>query len=146
MGGGFGSDRSYGNPKNQNPHPVAHQFIADDEIKITSIPKRENPKEIFSDSFKEKLRNAGYKPVNRNSANRESVLAAKASSSLDFENNPSRLGNELVEGNLIEHQRFGVGKVLKIEGAGENAKATVKFKNSGTKQLLLKFAKFNILE
>jgi len=146
MGGSFGSDRSYGNPKNQNPHPVAHQFIADDKIKITNIPKRENPKEIFSDSFKEKLRNAGYKPVNRNSANRESVLAAKASSSLDFENNPSRLGNELVEGNLIEHQRFGVGKVLKIEGVGENAKATVEFKNSGTKQLLLKFAKFNILE
>ena len=51
----------------------------------------------------------------------------------------------LKEGDKIEHQRFGVGKVLKIEGAGENAKATVEFVHSGTKQLLLKFARFTIL-
>lgn len=51
----------------------------------------------------------------------------------------------LCEGDKIEHQRFGVGTVLKIEGKGENAKATVDFVNSGTKQLLLKFAKFSKL-
>lgn len=51
----------------------------------------------------------------------------------------------LVEGAKIEHQRFGVGTVLKLEGSGENAKATVQFVNSGTKQLLLKFAKFTII-
>lgn len=51
----------------------------------------------------------------------------------------------LVEGAKIEHQRFGVGTVLKLEGSGENAKATVQFVNSGTKQLLLKFAKFTIV-
>lgn len=51
----------------------------------------------------------------------------------------------LVEGVKIEHQRFGVGTVLKLEGSGENAKATVQFVNSGTKQLLLKFAKFTII-
>lgn len=51
----------------------------------------------------------------------------------------------LVEGTKIEHQRFGVGTVLKLEGSGENAKATVQFVNSGTKQLLLKFAKFTII-
>ena len=52
----------------------------------------------------------------------------------------------LVEGAKIEHQRFGVGTVLKLEGSGENAKATVQFVNSGTKQLLLKFAKFTLIE
>lgn len=52
----------------------------------------------------------------------------------------------LVEGAKIEHLRFGVGTVLKLEGSGENAKATVQFVNSGTKQLLLKFAKFTIIE
>ena len=52
---------------------------------------------------------------------------------------------KLVEGAKIEHQRFGVGTVLKLEGSGENAKATVQFVNSGTKQLLLKFAKFTII-
>ena len=51
----------------------------------------------------------------------------------------------LKEGNVIEHQRFGVGKVIKIEGSGENTKATVEFKNAGTKQLLLKFAKYTII-
>ena len=51
----------------------------------------------------------------------------------------------LKEGQLIEHQRFGIGRVIKIEGAGENTKATVEFKNAGTKQLLLKFAKYTII-
>ena len=52
----------------------------------------------------------------------------------------------LKEGNRIEHQRFGVGMVVKLEGKGENAKATVEFVNSGSKQLLLKFAKFTIIQ
>jgi DNA helicase-2/ATP-dependent DNA helicase PcrA len=58
----------------------------------------------------------------------------------------SAIGNiGLKEGNVIEHQRFGIGKVIKIEGTGENTKATVEFKNAGTKQLLLKFAKYTIV-
>ena len=51
----------------------------------------------------------------------------------------------LKEGNVIEHQRFGVGTVIKVEGSGENTKATVEFKNAGIKQLLLKFAKYTIV-
>ena len=62
---------------------------------------------------------------------------SKPSSSVD--------NNGLREGNVIEHQRFGVGKVIKLEGVGENQKATVEFKNAGTKQLLLKFAKFRVI-
>jgi len=58
----------------------------------------------------------------------------------------SAIGNiGLQEGNVIEHQRFGIGRVIKIEGSGENTKATVEFKNAGTKQLLLKFAKYTIV-
>lgn len=57
----------------------------------------------------------------------------------------SSAAGSLCEGCRIEHQRFGIGKVLKIEGTGENTKATVEFQNAGTKQLLLKFAKFTIL-
>jgi DNA helicase-2/ATP-dependent DNA helicase PcrA len=48
-------------------------------------------------------------------------------------------------GSIIEHQRFGIGVVQKLEGTGENTKATVEFKNAGTKQLLLKFARFSIV-
>ena len=52
----------------------------------------------------------------------------------------------LREGNVIEHQRFGIGTVVKVEGSGENTKATVEFKNAGVKQLLLKFAKYTIIK
>lgn len=67
------------------------------------------------------------------------------SSSSASQGSSSAGSGRLVEGAKIEHQRFGVGTVLKLEGSGENAKATVQFVNSGTKQLLLKFAKFTII-
>lgn len=53
--------------------------------------------------------------------------------------------DSLRAGNVIEHQRFGIGDVLKVEGTGENMKATVQFRNAGTKQLLLKFAKYKVI-
>ncbi|MEN9917623.1 MAG: hypothetical protein RL662_59 [Bacteroidota bacterium] len=49
------------------------------------------------------------------------------------------------EGMLIKHERFGIGKVIVIEGDPASRKATVEFENSGTKQLLLKFARFEIV-
>ena len=48
-------------------------------------------------------------------------------------------------GAIVQHERFGVGEVLTTEGAGENAKATIKFQNAGVKTLLLKFAKLKII-
>ena len=53
--------------------------------------------------------------------------------------------NELQKGNVIEHERFGVGDVIRVEGSGDNCKATVKFRNAGEKQLLLKFARFKVI-
>ena len=58
---------------------------------------------------------------------------------------PSR-GVELKEGNIILHNRFGRGEVLRVEGTGDNTKATVQFENVGVKQLLLKFAKFEVID
>jgi len=75
-----------------------------------------------------------------------SLGSSSSSSGSAFCSSTSSAGSgKLVEGAKIEHQRFGVGTVLKLEGSGENAKATVQFVNSGTKQLLLKFAKFTII-
>ena len=54
------------------------------------------------------------------------------------------LGN-VQAGQMIEHERFGIGEVIKIEGTGENTKATVRFQNAGEKQLLLKFARFKVI-
>lgn len=48
-------------------------------------------------------------------------------------------------GTVIRHERFGIGKILSIEGDTSSRKATVEFENSGTKQLLLKFARFDIV-
>ena len=85
---------------------------------------------------------------NRNSsvASASSVSASSSvSSASSVSSSVSSSFGGLKEGCKIEHQRFGVGVVRKIEGQGENAKATVEFQNSGVKQLLLKYAKYTIL-
>ena len=78
-------------------------------------------------------------------ASASSVSSAYSVSSSVSSSSGSSFGG-LKEGCKIEHQRFGVGFVRKIEGQGENAKATVEFQNSGVKQLLLKYAKYTILD
>ena len=122
---GGGDDDSFGSSnlpwkKNrwmQNPHPVATQFRADPKPRAVPPRREEPPVDSFSDSFKRQLHPSPLPPHS----------------------------SPLQPGATIEHQRFGIGKVLKVEGEGENAKATVEFRNAGTKQLLLKFAKFNVL-
>jgi DNA helicase II / ATP-dependent DNA helicase PcrA len=52
--------------------------------------------------------------------------------------------DKITQGMTVEHQRFGTGKILKVEGVPPNRKATVFFQNAGTKQLLLKFARLRI--
>ncbi|KAA6332910.1 hypothetical protein EZS27_018630, partial [termite gut metagenome] len=49
-------------------------------------------------------------------------------------------------GQTVEHERFGMGEILHIEGEGENTKASILFKNAGNKQLLLRFARLRIVE
>ncbi len=48
-------------------------------------------------------------------------------------------------GQYIEHERFGLGEVLKVEGEGDSAKALIRFENAGEKQLLLRFARFKVV-
>jgi len=106
----------------QNPRPVATQFKADPKPRMVPPRQPEKPVDPFGPNFK-RVYNA--------------VAPRKMASE------PS--AGDLREGCTIEHQRFGVGRVLKIEGTGENTKATVEFRNAGTKQLLLKFAKFKVI-
>ena len=118
----------------QNPRPVATQFKADPKPRAVAPRQPEKPVDPFSDGFKRQLNVASggrYKPVNRAVPPRPMASDASAS--------------DLHVGSTIEHQRFGIGSVVKIEGTGENTKATVEFRNTGTKQLLLKFAKFKII-
>ena len=59
---------------------------------------------------------------------------------------PAQSSTGLKEGSVIEHERFGIGSVLSIEGSGDNAKARIKFLNVGEKTLLLKFARYKVLK
>lgn len=58
----------------------------------------------------------------------------------------SNESNGLSAGIVIRHERFGKGTILAVEGKGDNANALVEFENVGRKKLLLKFAKFKVLE
>lgn len=58
---------------------------------------------------------------------------------------PGPVNAGISAGQTIEHERFGIGEVIKVEGTGDNCKATVQFKHVGIKQLLLKFAKFKVI-
>ena len=75
---------------------------------------------------------------------RMSAAVAKPTSA--SKTSASASSSNLCEGMVIEHQRFGRGTITKIEGAGENMKATVEFVHTGSKQLLLKFAKFTVVK
>ena len=120
----------------QNSRPVAGQFMADPKPKLTTPHKAETAVNPFSESFEQKLRQTGrWSRVSRAMAN-----GGRATSS-----SPSAEVPSLNVGNVIEHQRFGKGTVVNIEDTGENRKATVKFEQTGTKQLLLKFAHFKVI-
>ena len=51
----------------------------------------------------------------------------------------------IVVGNIVEHNRFGRGEVIAIEGNGPNKKAEIKFGTVGKKKLLLQFAKLKVI-
>lgn len=111
-------------------------------------PKPASDTSSSSSSSRESLSSGNFKSVRALDAARR-ILGNNRSSSVSSTSSVSSSSGSsfgaLKEGCKIEHQRFGVGIVRKIEGQGENAKATVEFQNSGVKQLLLKYAKYTIL-
>ena len=116
-------------------------------------PKPASDTSSSSSSSRESLSSGNFKSVRALDAARRILgnnrsLSVSSTSSVSSSAGSSSSGSSfgaLKEGCKIEHQRFGVGVVRKIEGQGENAKATVEFQNSGVKQLLLKYAKYTIL-
>ena len=117
----------------QNSRPVASQFVADPRPRITGH-REEPPADPFSSRFKRTYVQSGGN-LRRLSDAVKSPVGKEAPTA-----KPA-----LSEGNVIEHERFGIGNVLRVEGTGENTKATVQFRNAGTKQLLLKFARYKII-
>ena len=129
----FGNTYQRQSNRMQNSRPVAGQFMADPQPKVTKPRKAEGAVTPFSSSFERKLQQEGrWAKVSKAITNGGRVLTGQNDVALK-------------EGNIIEHQRFGRGTVVKIEGAGENLKATVDFDSTGRKQLLLKFARYTIV-
>lgn len=137
----------------QNSKPVASQFVADskpslfdDEPETSHTSGRSslsegNFKSVRAlNAAKRYMETHSSHPASRSTGSSAASVSSSAASSAG---SPSC---GLQEGMKIEHQRFGRGTVLKIEGTGENTKATVEFVHSGTKQLLLKYAKFTVVD
>lgn len=137
----------------QNSKPVASQFVADpkpslfdDEPETSHTSGRSslsegNFKSVRAlNAAKRYMETHSSHPASRSTGSSAASVSSSAASSVGS----SSCG--LQEGMKIEHQRFGRGTVLKIEGTGENTKATVEFVHSGTKQLLLKYAKFTVVD
>ena len=127
----------------QNANPVASQFRADPKPKIPAYKHPERAVDPLSERTKERLIREGgnFKRLSAAISNGGRQYATPTPSVTSS----TTTANGLTVGATIEHQRFGIGVVEAIEGTGENAKATVAFRNAGTKQLLLKFAKFKVL-
>ena len=141
----------------QNSKPVASQFVADPKPSLfDDEPETSRTSGRSSVSGRSSLSEGNFKSVRAlNAAKRymkthsshpasRGTGSSAASVSSSTASGSSSCG--LQEGMKIEHQRFGRGTVLKIEGTGENTKATVEFVHSGTKQLLLKYAKFTVVD
>ena len=143
----------------QNSKPVASQFVADPKPSLfDDEPETSRTSGRSSVSGRSSLSEGNFKSVRALNAAKRYMEAhsshpasrgtgsstASVSSSTASSAGSSSCG--LQEGMKIEHQRFGRGTVLKIEGTGENTKATVEFVHSGTKQLLLKYAKFTVVD
>ncbi len=130
----------------QNSQPVADRFMADPKLRMTHSERPQEPASPFSKQAEEILRNEGRR-FHRVSATKP-TFPQPSGTAVEKSAAPQSLKTafgEIHNGTVIEHQRFGIGTIKRLEGSGENAKATVEFRNTGTKQLLLKFAKFKIV-
>ena len=143
----------------QNSKPVASQFVADpkpslfdDEPETSRTSGRSSVSgrsSLSEGNFKSvRALNAAKRYMETHSSHPDSRGTGSSAASVSFSTASSAGSSScgLQEGMKIEHQRFGRGTVLKIEGTGENTKATVEFVHSGTKQLLLKYAKFTVVD
>ncbi len=112
----------------QNSRPVASQFKAEPKVREVGHSDDARITDTFSPGFKRMM----------------AVSAARSRGGASAAGQQSNIDG-LREDCVIEHERFGVGKVVRLEGTGENLKATVQFTNAGVKQLLVKFARFKVI-
>lgn len=114
---------------------------------ITEIDSRylANPIHLRSESIMPVFsRNTGisYKSATKNVSQPRNIPVPKRVNDADFKASPI---HELAEGQRVEHNRFGYGKIVEISGSPTDLKARIRFDEHGEKVLLLKYAKIRVL-
>ena len=121
----FEKPSSFGNQREHNPYQ--NKYNSSQEVYKKPWEKDDDTNNSEMSSF-----------------SRPRKLTKITSTSNQFANNLQHIG-DLAVGNTIKHDRFGIGKVIALEGSDDNAKATIHFETFGSRQLLLKFAKYTII-
>jgi len=123
----------------QNNRPVATQFKADPMPREVLHHEDKTINDTFSPRF-ERLRAMSA------ASSRHRVPASSPVNTSSSGASLASYASGLKPDSVIEHERFGIGRIIRLEGTGENQKAMVEFKNAGVKQLLLKFARFKVVK
>ena len=133
------------------------RFLRDIDTRFLKLPHEaglgrqidESAERFRRERPKVQLINPTLSPRNLKKIDPTVSSAAGTVSSVRSSGTPAAVGGALPvsvqPGQQIEHERFGLGEVLQVEGNGDNAKATIRFKNAGEKQLLLRFARFKVI-
>ncbi len=136
---------------------IPSRFIRDIDTKYLSAPATQTDSEFEPEKSKSNQKqynftkkNTVLKNTKKTKLNFDMLPQNKKLSKIDYSNSSKNKEDtdlsKVREGIQVEHKRFGYGKVIKIENEYPNTKATIDFKNVGIKQLLLKFAKLNIID
>lgn len=119
------------------------RFLKDIDVNYLSLPgqmayaKREEPRTSLFTKQQPQPKPT-FTPTTPRNLKRVTTLSPSSSATTT-----SNVGLQV--GQYIEHERFGLGRVIEVEGTGDNAKATIHFENAGDKQLLLRFARFKVI-
>lgn len=115
----------------------ASRFLSEIDTEYLNFPKKRRP--VRTEREAEPQLPTNFKPI---TTVRTSKRKPMNNASASFEGDDL---SDLTEGSRVEHLKFGKGRVLRLEGAGNEKKATVNFDSKGQKVLLLKYAKLKIL-
>ena len=136
------------------------RFLKDIDAKYLDMPSDTNASDAFAPARERYGRPAFASPFRqpraveddfvspvKQAAQRQGHLTKlKSTMESSFSAAPATDASILKVGQKVNHERFGDGEIVSMEGEGGDAKVTVAFKNFGERRLLLKFAKLSVLD
>lgn len=134
---------------------IPSRFLKEIDVKYLDVPASftlgraiDNTSRMFRTSVSQQQRPSLHNESKRDESPMHSTKNLRRVRTIPPSVNPATTGDQLllIKGQSIEHERFGLGEVISVEGVGDNAKAKIKFQHAGEKQLLLRFARFKVLD